>query len=90
MSLELILQCILVLQSQIIDFTHDFYQAYIPGGEPVIIELPRNFKIDGGQCDIFIRLNEILYVQANAAHLCYEKLRNGLIDHGFAVSKMDK
>ena len=44
--LMLTLQCILGLQSQIIDFTNAFAQAYIPSGEPVFIELPRDFKSD--------------------------------------------
>ena len=47
----MILQCIIGLQSQRIDFTNAFAQAYIPSGEPVFIELPRDFKSDGGQHD---------------------------------------
>ena len=35
----LILQCILGLQSQSIDFTNAIAQADIPSGEPVFIEL---------------------------------------------------
>ena len=53
----LILQCILALQSQCIDFTHDFAQADIPSGEPVFVELPRDFKIDGGQDYVVLKLN---------------------------------
>ena len=45
--LMLILQCILGLKSQSIDFTNAFDQADIPSGEPVFIELPRDFKSDG-------------------------------------------
>ena len=51
--LMLILQCILGLQSQSIDFTNSFAQADIPSGEPFFIELPRYFKSDGGQYDVF-------------------------------------
>ena len=51
-SLMLILQCIIYLQSQIIDFTNAFAQADIPSGEPVFIELPRDFKRDGEQHDV--------------------------------------
>ena len=36
-SLLLILQCILYLQSQSIDFTNSFAQADIPSGEPISI-----------------------------------------------------
>ena len=46
-SLMLILQCILILQSQKIDFKNVFTQADIPSGEPVFIELPRYLNSDG-------------------------------------------
>ena len=59
--LMLILQCILGLQIQSIDFTNAFAQADIPSGEPVFIGLPRDFKSDGGQDDVVIRLKNILY-----------------------------
>ena len=42
--LMLILQCILGLQSQNIDFTDAFAQADIPIGETILIELPREFQ----------------------------------------------
>ena len=45
--LMLILKCILGLNRQSIDFTNDFYQAYITSGELVFIELYRDFKSDG-------------------------------------------
>ena len=70
----LILQCILGLKSQSIDFTNAFAQAYIPSGEPVFIELPRGFKSDGGQHDVVLKLNKSLYGQAEAARLWYENL----------------
>ena len=76
----LILQCILGLQSQIIDFTNAFAQADILSENPVFIQLPRGFKSDGGKYDIFIRLKKILYGQAKAESLWYENLRNGLLD----------
>ena len=60
----LILQCILGLQSQSIDFTNAFAQADIPSGGPVLIKIPRYFKSDGGQGDFFLRLNKSLYGQA--------------------------
>ena len=41
--LILILQCILGLQSQSIDFTNAFAQADIPSEESVFIEIPRDF-----------------------------------------------
>ena len=46
MRLILIFHFILGLQSQSIDFTDAFAQADIPSGEPVFIELPRDFKSD--------------------------------------------
>ena len=73
----LIFQCILGLQIQSIDFTNAFAQIDIPSGEPVFIELPRDFKSDGGKNDDVIKLNKSLYGQAEAARLWYEKLQNG-------------
>ena len=49
----LILQYILGLQSQIIDFINEFDQEYIPSEEPVFIELTRDFNINGWQNDVF-------------------------------------
>ena len=54
MRLMLILQCIIGLQSQSIDFTDAFPQADIPSGEQVFVELPRYFKSDGGQRDVVL------------------------------------
>ena len=85
----LILHCILGLQSQIIDFTNAFAQADIPSGGPVFIELPRDFKSDGGKHDAVLKLKKSLYAQAEAAHLWYEKLRNVLLERGFLISKVD-
>ena len=87
--LVLTLKCIIGLQSQIIDFTNSFSRAYISSGEPVFIELPRYFKSDGGKCDVVFRSKKIIYGQAEAAHLWYENLQNGLLDSGFVVSKVD-
>ena len=72
--LMLIFQCIIGLQSRSIDFTNAFAQADIPSGEPVFSELPRVFKSDGGQHDVVLKLKKILYGQAEAARLWYEKL----------------
>ena len=84
-----ILQCIIGLQNKSIDFSNTFSQAYIPSGEPIFIELPRDFKIDGGKCDVFIRLKESLYGQDKSARLLYEKLRNVFLDCDFVMSKVD-
>ena len=89
MRLMLILQCILGLKSQSIDFTNAFSQADIPSGEPVIIDLPKDFKSDGGQHDVVIKLKKIIYGQAEAARICYENLRNGLLERYFVTSKVD-
>ena len=85
----LILQCIIGLKSQSIDFTNAFTQEDIPSGEPVFIKLPRDFKSYGGQYYVVIKLKKILYGQAEAAHPCYEKLRNVLLERGFVMSKVD-
>ena len=53
----LILQFILGLQSQSIDFANAFDQADIPSGETVFIERPKDFKNDGGQHDVVLKLN---------------------------------
>ena len=57
-EVDVYLQCILGLQSQSIDFTNAFAQADIPSGEPLFIEITRNFKSDGSQHDVFLRLNK--------------------------------
>ena len=77
------------MQSQSIDFTNEFSQEYIPSGGPVLIEITRYFKSDGGKCDIVIRLKKSLCGQTKAAHLWYENLKNGLLDRGFVASKVD-
>ena len=76
-------------ESQSIDFTYDFAQAAIPSGETFLIELPWDFKSDGGQDDVVIKLKKILYVPAKAAHPYYEKLRNGLLESGFVMNNVD-
>ena len=88
-QLMLILQCILGLQSQSIDFTNAFDQADIPSGGSVFIELPREFKSDGRQHDVVLELNKSLYGQVESARLWYEKFRNGLLERGFVMSKVD-
>ena len=70
----LILQCIIGLQSQSIDFTNEFAQADVLSVQPVFIELPRNFKSAGGQHDVVLKSQKSLYGQAQAACLWYEKL----------------
>ena len=76
------------MQSQSIDFTNDFAYADIPNGEPVFIELPRDFKSDGGQHDVVIKSKKSLYGQDKAARLWYENLRNGSLERGFVMSKV--
>ena len=50
---------------------------------------PENFKSDGGQHDVVLKLKKILYGQAEAARLWYEKLQNGLLYRGFVMIKVD-
>ena len=66
-----------------------FSQADIPSGEPVFIELPRYLNSDGGQHDVVLKLKKSLYGQAEASHLWYEKLRNGLLERSFVTSKVN-
>ena len=87
--LILILQCIIGLQSQSIDFTDSFDQVDIPSGYPFLIELTRYFNSDGGQDDVVLKLKKSIYGQARAARLWYGKLRNGFLDCGFVMSKVD-
>ena len=84
----LIFPFILGLKSLSNDFTNSFSQAYIPGGDPVFIELPSYFNSDGRQYDVVLELKKILYVQVEAASLWYENLRNGLLARGFVMSKV--
>ena len=72
----LILRCIVSLQSQIIYFTNAFAQADIISGDPVFIEIPRDFMSDGGQWGVVIGLNKILYGQAEHSCIWYENLKN--------------
>ena len=81
-SLMLILQCILGLQSQSIDFTNAFSWADIPSGKLVEIEFPRNLKSDGGQFDVVLILNKSIYSQAKDARLWYEKFQKRSLDRG--------
>ena len=85
----MIFQYIINLKSQSIDFTNYFAQVDIPSGGPVFIELPRDLKSDGGHHDVVLKLNKILYGQAKAARLWYEKFLNGLLERGFVMSKVD-
>ena len=85
----LILQCILGLKSQNIDITNYFYHEDITSGEPVFIELTRDFKSDREQHDVIFKLKKSLYGQAEAARLWYEKFRNGLLERSFVMSKVD-
>ena len=48
-----------------------------------------NFKSDEGQHDVVLKLKKILYGQAKAARLWYEKLRNDLLERSFVMSKVD-
>ena len=89
MRLMLIFQCIIGFQSQSIYFTDAFAQADIPSGETILIELPQDFKSDGGKHDVVLKLKKSLYGQAEAARLWYEKLRNCLLECGFVMRKVD-
>ena len=53
------------------------------------MSLPGNFKSDGGQYVVVLKLMKSLYGQAEAARLWYEKLRNGLLKRSFVTSKVD-
>ena len=67
-----ILQFILTFQNQSIDFKNAFYQTYIISQGKLFNELLRCFNICGGQCDVVIILDKILYGQAEASRLWYE------------------
>ena len=87
-EVELILQCILDLQSQSIDLKNAFAQADIPSVDPVWIELPKDFNSNGVQWNFFFRFKKILYGQAKASLFLYKNLWIGLLDHSFVVSKV--
>ena len=53
------------------------------------MSLPGNFKSDGGQHDVVLKLKKSLYGQTEAARIWYEKLRNGLLERSFVMSKVD-
>ena len=77
------------MQSQSIDFKNAFAQADIPSEVPVFIELPMDFKSDGGQDDFDLILKKSLYGQAKVARLWYENFRNGLLKRNFVMRKVD-
>ena len=85
----LILKWILGLKSQSIDLKNTFAHAYILSGGPVSIELPRYFNSYGGQYDVVLRLNKILYGQAKSARIWYKIFLNGLLYYSFVVSIVD-
>ena len=58
-------------------------------GDPVFIEITRDFKSDGEQGDVVLRLKKSVYGQSEAARLWYKNLRDGLLECGFVMSKMD-
>ena len=84
-----ILQCIIGFHSQIIDFTNSFAQAEIQNRYPVFIELPRDFKSDGGPGGVVLRLRKSIYGQAEDSRLWYENLRYGFLDLGFLMGEVD-
>ena len=84
-----ILQCIIGLQSQSIDFTNSFDKADIPSGKPVFIEISRYFKNNGLQHDVVLKLKKCVYGQAKAALIQYEKLQNNLFERVFVMSMVD-
>ena len=73
-SFMFILQSIIGLKSQIIDFTNYFSRADIPSGDSVFVELTMYFNSNGWQSDVVLRLNKILNGHFKAARLWYEKL----------------
>ena len=79
-----------IFQSQIIDLTNAFAQSYNPRGKQLFIEITRDFNIDKGLCISVIIFKTILYVKAEAANLCYEKLQDVFKDRGFVTSKVSR
>ena len=54
-----------------------------------MLSLPGNFKRDGGQHDVVLKLKKSLYGQAEDARLWCENLRKGLLERSFVMSKED-
>ena len=55
----------------------------------LVLHIKPDFKSDGGQHDVVLKLKRSLYGQAEAARLWYEKLRNGLLERGFVMRNVD-
>ena len=83
--LLLILECILVFQSQSINLTNEYDNKDTPKWGKLFIEVPRYFKITGGKFDIVLKLKKILYDISKATNLWYENFRNVLVDHFFVM-----
>ena len=86
--LMLIMSCLLNLTILSVDFSNAFAQADIPESQTVYIEPPQGFTSENGD-DIVLKLNKSLYGQAESPRLWYEKLKKGLEDRGFVMSKVD-
>ena len=86
--LMLIMSCLLNLTTSSVDFSNAFAQADIPQSQTVYIEPPQGFTSENGD-DIVLKLNKSLYGQAESPRLWYEKLKKGLKDRGFVMSKVD-
>ena len=86
--LMLIMSCLLNLTTLSVDFSNAFAQADIPESQTVYIEPPQGFTSENGD-DIVLKLNKSLYGQAESPRLWYEKLKEGLEDRGFVMSKVD-
>ena len=86
--LMLIMSCLLNLTTLSVDFSNAFAQADIPESQTVYIEPPQGFTSENGD-DIVLKLNKSLYGQAESPRLWYEKLKKGLEDRGFVMSKVD-
>ena len=83
----LIMTCILKLHTVSIDFSNAFAQADMPKDSNIYIEYSKGYEPANGQ-DMVLRLNKSLYGQVKAPHLWYEKLKGGLLDCGFTMSKV--
>jgi alpha-N-acetylglucosamine transferase len=69
-----------------VDYTNTFAQAELD--EEVYVEPPKLFEIRSGK-DLVLKLLKSLYGLKQAPRTFFEKLRAGLLEHGFTQSEFD-
>ena len=87
-KLMLIMSFLLNITTLTVDSSNTFIQTDIPASQTVYIEPPQGFTPENGD-DIVLKLNKSVCGQAESPRLWYQKLKKGLEERGFVMSKVD-